>query len=640
MASNTIPVRVADFLKEHPPFSLLSRADNRAIAERVIVQYCATGQTIFEQGSAPLDHFFLIREGTVDLMLSEMGSSQLIDRCGEGEVFGVRALLAKDHYSLSATAGEETLLFAIPTIVFEPYLKGNAAIAYYLATCFAAGVRSREGGQMQGRIFIRPSGATERPTDITEIQQLPRKDNPLTCTLDTTIQQAARLMVDRRVGSIIVIDGQRHPIGIITYKDMARKVASGDAPISDTVDQIMSAPVHTIDQLRTAAEAQIKMLRFGIHHLVVTLDGTPNSPVQGVVSNHDLLVLQGNSPAVIIREIQRSQRVEQLEGLRTRAEQLLLQYLHQEVSIAYIAEIMSQVNDAIIERVIETAVNNRPSPPVDFCWLALGSEGRKEQLLRTDQDNALVFADVPAQEYDGVKAYFLDLAKAVTTALNDCGFEYCPADMMASNARWCLSLSEWQQQFSQWISEPGPQELMYASIFFDYRPVYGEAALARALTQHIFDRLDSPQLFLHYLAQQATQSLPPLSFFRNFIVESNGEHKNGFDLKKRAMMPLTDIARILTLEQRMHGLNSTIERFEHLATLKDEHQAIYEMAADAYEVLMRIRALQGLRNKDSGRFVSTEDLTKMQRALLRNSFRPVKRLQESLRLRYQLSLLG
>jgi CBS domain-containing protein len=343
---------------------------------------------------------------------------------------------------------------------------------------------------------------------------------------------------------------------------------------------------------------------------------------------------------VIIREIQRSEQVAQLADLRERAEQLLYKYLHQEVSIAYIAEIMSQVNDAIIERAIELALENRSAPPVAFCWLGLGSEGRKEQLLRTDQDNALVFADVEKEAYEEVKAYFLDLAREVTASLEACGFEYCPAEMMASNPRWCLSLSQWEQQFSHWIFEPGNQEILYANIFFDYRPVYGHTELAQALTEHIFECLDGRQLFLNFMAQHATKSPPPLSFFRNFIVEDDGEHKDEFALKKRAMMPLTDIARILTLEARLPGINSTIERFERLAELNDENKAVFEMAADAYEVLMRIRALQGLKNKDSGRFVRTEDLTKMQRVLLRNSFRPVKKLQETLRLRFQLNFFG
>ncbi|RMF01919.1 MAG: CBS domain-containing protein, partial [Bacteroidetes bacterium] len=441
MAKNTIPVRVADFMKEHLPFSLMKKEDLYAIAEQVLVQYFAAGQTIFEQGQPQLPHFFLIREGTVELKLEEAGQAQLIDRCGEGEVFGVRALMAKDNYTLSAYAAQETLLYAIPTAVFEPFLKNNADISYYLATCFAAGVRSRDGNEKQGRIFIRPPLKTELEQDVIEVQQLPVKDRPLTCSPDTTIQEAALAMSERKVGSIIMIDSSQHPIGIVTYKDLARQAATGQVPITQKVEKIMSSPVHTIGQLRTSAEAQIMMLRFGVHHLVVTVDGTPHSPVQGVVSHHDLLVLQGNSPAVIIREIQRSEKVSQLAALRERAEQLLRKYLHQEVSIAYIAEIMSQVNDAIIERALDLALRERPEPPVDFCWLSLGSEGRKEQLLRTDQDNAIVFADVPQAAYADVQAFFLDLAKTVTASLEVCGFAYCPAEMMASNPRWCLSLS-------------------------------------------------------------------------------------------------------------------------------------------------------------------------------------------------------
>lgn len=640
MADNTIPTRVADFMKGHPPFNLLPATDLYQVATRVVVQYAAEGETIFTQGQPLLAYFYLVREGSVDLIREGQDKDQLIDRCGEGEVFGIRALLAEEHYALSCRASEELLLYAIPTAVFEPFWQNNARVAYYLATCFAAGVRSRKGSSLQGRLFISQPYNQGGDNQLLEVQQLPFKHDPLTCPPTTSIKQAAEWMGARKVGSIIVINEDDFPIGIVTYKDMARQTATGKVAIDEPVSLIMSSPVQTIAQERTFAEAQIRMLRHNIHHLVATTDGTNTTPVQGVVSHHDLLVLQGNSPAVIVRAILRTSKPEKLDTYRGRAEELLQKYLYQEVSIAYIAEIMSQVNDAIIDRAIRFALDKHPDPPADFCWLGLGSEGRKEQLLRTDQDNALVFADVPAEEYETTKAYFLAFAKTVNDLLADAGFVYCPADMMASNPQWCMSLQEWKDQFSNWIFKPGAQEILYANIFFDYRPLYGQAELSAALTDHIYECLEDRQLFLNFMAQHATISPPPLSFFRSFIVEEDGEHKDEFDIKKRAMMPLTDIARILTLDARLHGINSTIERFEKLAALDEKNREIYEMAADAYEVLMRIRALQGLKHKNSGRFVRTADLTKMQRALLRNSFRPVKKLQESLRLRFQLSYFG
>jgi CBS domain-containing protein len=258
---------------------------------------------------------------------------------------------------------------------------------------------------------------------------------------------------------------------------------------------------------------------------------------------------------------------------------------------------MSEINDSLIARAVQLAFKKLDKqdldrPKADFCWLALGSEGREEQLLRTDQDNALIFEDVPKEDYESTKDYYLKLSKIVTDILNECGFEYCPAEMMASNPRWCLSLSEWERQFDDWIYRPGKEEVMFTTIFFDYRPIYGKMELSKQLTDSIYKSISNQDIFLGHLAKNALQNPAPLSFFRNFVVERSGEHKDEFDIKARAMMPLTDAARLLILEARQYGINNTFQRFDHMAKLEPQNAELYEQAADAYEILMRFRALQ------------------------------------------------
>jgi CBS domain-containing protein len=306
---------------------------------------------------------------------------------------------------------------------------------------------------------------------------------------------------------------------------------------------------------------------------------------------------------------------------------------------------MTEVNDALIIRVIELAIaelneEGHPLPDLEWCWMGLGSEGRGEQLLRTDQDNALVFADVPKAELESTREHFLRLAGKVTKSLNTCGFEYCPADMMASNPRWCLSLSEWKQQFAKWILSPTNKNILHCSIFFDYRALYGAEQLTAELSQHIFELIDQQSLFLPLLAKNALQNPPPLSFFRNFVVEKDGQHKDEFNIKARAMMPLTDAARLLILGNKISRINNTFARFEKLAEVEPNYQELFQQAADAYEILMRYRANQGLKNRDSGKFFKPEDLSKMERLNLRNCFRPIQELQDIIKVRYQLNYFG
>ncbi len=305
---------------------------------------------------------------------------------------------------------------------------------------------------------------------------------------------------------------------------------------------------------------------------------------------------------------------------------------------------ITQVNDAIIVRAIQLAEEalaeeGHLSPGIRWSWLALGSEGREEQLLRTDQDSALVFEDVQEDRLAITKAYFLQLAQKITKLLFECGFDYCPGDMMASNPAWCLPLSSWKKQFSAWILTPTQQHVLYSNIFFDFRPIWGHWSLADELTTHIFDTIGKRETFLSFMAKNALQNAAPLTFFRQFMVERGGEHKDQFDIKGRAMMPLADAARVLILAAQLPQVNNTFRRFDKLAELEPQNRALFEQAADAYEILVRYRALQGLKNNTSGRYFKPSELSKMERLNLRNSFKPLRELQDLLTVRFRLNFL-
>ncbi len=323
----------------------------------------------------------------------------------------------------------------------------------------------------------------------------------------------------------------------------------------------MSSPVICVKSGLSIAELQILMLKNRINHLAVTIDGTSNTELVGVVSEHDLVVQQADNPSILIREIRKSQSGTQLKRVRQKVERLIQKYIEQEVSISFITTVVSRVNDEIIQQAIKLAENKlgiETYKSIRYCWLALGSEGREEQLLRTDQDNALIY--VHDDSISDIKAKCLLLAKEVNELLHEVGYEYCPAEMMASNPMWCQSVDEWKQTFHKWIYQPGEKEIMMSTIFFDYRPVYGDYSLASELTKYIFETIDNQEIFLHLLAKNALENPPPLSFFRNFILEKNGEHKDSFDIKLRAMMPLADAARLLILASRTGGENNTSKK--------------------------------------------------------------------------------
>lgn len=641
---NAIPQRVYDSMRQYPPFSLMMSTDLMRIAEKISIRFVAKDQWVFRAKDPVLKQIYFLQEGAIHLLNEDQGTAQLVEACDQGEIFGLGPLLELTHYRLSARAEEDSLIYAIPQQILLPVIEKQSQVSWYFAQSFAAGKYATPSLQDPPSLFWQEQQKQQQAFELVEIQSIQHSRKAVWCRPGTLIQTAAQTMREKSVGSIIIANEDQHPLGIITDRDLRNKVVSGDYPLSDTVDRIMSQPVISARPDVTIAEVQILMMKHRIHHLVLTETGKPDAPVIGVISEHDLLVIQGNNPAVLIREIRRSQDGAELKRIREKAEGLLKKYLYQEVAIGFISSMMTQINDAIIEQAIHLSEQDlleegKESPGVNWCWLALGSEGREEQLLRTDQDNALVFEDVAPDQQAAVKAYFLDLAKKVSGYLYQCGFDYCPGDMMASNPQWCLPLDAWKKQFSGWIFAPSQQHVLYSNIFFDFRPIYGDFKLSEELSDHIFQATGERDIFLSFMAKNALETPAPLTFFRQFMVERSGEHKDQFDIKSRAMMPLADAARVLILAAQVPQINNTFRRFDKLAELEPQNRALFEQAADAYEILVRYRALQGLKNQNSGRFFKPSELSKMERLNLRNSFKPLRELQDLLTVRFRLNFL-
>jgi CBS domain-containing protein len=628
---NEIIYRVYDFLKEFPPFNLLTKEALMHISGKVVVRYLPDNSILFTMGEMPPPYFYIVNEGAIHLIQED---GQMVEKCDEGDVFGIRPLLAESPYLLTAKAAEDTIVYAIKTEDFLPYLEHNPKILSFLASNFAVG---------SGNMFYKKPTTTnaliisKSQNIFSELFAIDTQNKPIFCDINHTIQEAAILMAEHKIGSIVVCDELQRPIGIVTDKDLRIKVVAGDIRKKEPIGRIMSSPVICIKPSLSIAELQILMIKNRINHLAVTEDGTIHTALIGVISEHDLVVQQADNPAILIKEIRKSNNGAQLKQIRDKVERLVHKYIAQEVAISFITQVVSEINDEIIKQAIsitEHKLGKTIYKDIRYCWLALGSEGREEQLLRTDQDNALIYDD------DGtipdIKQRCLQLAKEVTDILHEVGYEYCPADMMASNPAWCQSIDEWKKTFSQWIYQPGEKEIMMSTIFFDYRPIFGDQSLTTSLTDFLFETLDKQEVFLHLLAKNALENPPPLSFFRQFIVEKNGEHKDSFDIKLRAMMPLTDAARLLILSKRISEENNTCKRFLALADTEPQNADLYRMAADAYEILIRMRTIQGHTKGDSGRYIQPDEMDKMSRLMLRNAFQPINELQKMIKIRFQL----
>ncbi len=636
---NTIAERIQDFLKQFPPFDILKKDELLSICEQIRVSYLEKGAYVFRQDQSCHDEFYIVREGAVGLYRNVEGEQNLVDICDTGDLFGLRIMIIKKDYRMSAVADEESIVYAISAKSFEPFIEGNKEVNKFLLSAFAAHARNYytetgKGNRIDNTISI------DTALDLSALRSIPYRKKPHICTAEDLTQNVAKKMVKKKVGYVVIVDQNKYPLGIITDIDLRTKIATGEFSILALVKDIMVAPVVTYSKKMTIAEAQIALIKHSVTHLCITKDGTRNSKLIGILSDHDLLVSLGNNPSVLIKEVKRIKKPQKLRYIRKQLEKLLKSYLEQDIPTAHILNIISEVNEALLNRIIELAVKDMDGiPPVKFCFLVLGSQGRREQLLITDQDNAIVFEDVKEEAYLATQEYFIRLAYKITKGLHTIGYEYCPAEMMASNPRWCMSTSKWESQFRDWMTIPTQESTLLSSIFFDFQYVYGDSAIADTLSDVVFDGVNKSNRFLALLGVSALQKPSPLGFFKQFLVEQNGEHKDSFDIKIRAMMVLIDAARILTLQHNLKGINNTLHRYTELAKLEPNNAALFESCSKAFRILIKFRTRQGLLHHDSGRFIKLNTLSKKDKLKLKRCFKPIGDVQELLKMRFQLKSL-
>jgi CBS domain-containing protein len=637
---NSIAERVHDFLKKFPPFDLLSADNLLEVSSQVSILYFEKGDTLYRKNDNFNDYFYVVRNGAIGLFRTEKDQRVTVDICDGGDIFGLRSLILKENYILDAIANEESIVYGIPIKVFESVTENNQKVNNYLITSFASNTFDPYSTQDSGSVFEDYIGNADQ--NIANLQTAIFTKNTITCAVDYTIQEAAIIMSEHKIGCLVIVNDLKFPIGIITNSDIKNKIATGKFPITAHVKDVMSSPVITFDKCITVAEAQLQMIKNTIGYLCITKDGTPNSKLKGILTQHDIVVSIGNNPSVLLKEIKRAKKTKTLRTARNKANMLLKGYLEQNIPISHILKIISEINDAVTIRVIELSLQKMiEPPPVKFTWLALGSQGRKEQLLFTDQDNALIFEDVGEVKFKETQQYFLTLSKLVTKSLHKIGYSYCPAEMMASNPAWCNTLGTWKKQFELWILSPDEKAILLSSIFFDFNYVYGDQSMANSLSKHISNYSSkNGSNFFQLLGKDALKSPPPLGFFRQILVDQDDEHKDLFNIKNRGLLPLIDAARILILSKQVEGVSNTASRFEKLAQLEPNNKELFNSCSYAFKALLKFKTKQGLLRNNSGQFIEPANLSKEDKMKLKRCFKPIREVQEILILRFRLGKLA
>ncbi|MEO5777888.1 MAG: DUF294 nucleotidyltransferase-like domain-containing protein [Flavobacterium sp.] len=634
--SNSVAENIANFLKEYSPFCYLSHEELIQVATSIGVINLDKHKVLFQIDDKLHDSFYVVASGVINLSVIADAEETLLNKCYPGDVFGLRPFFAKNNYMMTAKAREDSIVYALPISAFKPFVAQNPQVLDFLLESFATNTRNPFDKENRGKLITDNVYTEGQQNEIQYFQSLAYNKTPLKVSVTAIVKDTAQLMTENLTDSVVVTE-QSHPIGIVTDSDFRSKIANGRFPLISTIDKIMSSPVITVPENVSVAEAQLLMLKHNVSHLCVTIDGSDKSDVKGIISEHDLIVAQANNPGVLIKEIKRSLSPKELKLVREKLTDLIQSSIAKNIPLPHIYNISGEIITAIIKRSIELSILDLGSPPARFAWFSIGSQGRKEQFLLTDQDSFLIFEDVAEEKYRDVKDYFLKLAKRATTILEKVGYSYCPNGHMASNMLWCKSMSDWIKQYNNWMKTPGEKSNDISSIFFDYELVFGEGKIEDTLDDLILKNTKNNALFFDYLGNDALRKQAPINFFKKFNLEEEGENKGKFDIKNRAIMPLVDGARLFAISLNLKGINNTYLRFKQLAIVDPKFSEIYLNCADAFLILSKFRTLEGLRDDSIGDYINVDELSKVDKEKMKNALVPMKELEELIKDKFQLT---
>lgn len=613
------------FLSQVPPFQFLEPDLLREVAQSLSMEFYPKGTVILQQDGSVSESLRIVQKGVVKITLRPKGGGEdvVVDYRERGETFGLVSLMGGQQKT-TIVALQDTLCYLLPKERLNELLGSHPAITEYLLQFHLTKYVDMTSREIQGKsLFL---GSSDHLLFTAQVGEICRRA-AVTVEPDATIREAAQRMSEARQSAILVLGPGGSPDGIVTDSDLRSKVVARGHSIEDPVTRIMSRPVVTVEEKDPCFEVVLRMLQRNIHHVAVTRDGV----LHGVITNHDFMVLQGRSPLAFSEDIERQTTIEGLAPVSQKALTVIGALLREGTRAANIIRIISEINDRIVRKVLELAERELGPPPVPYCWLALGSEGRKEQTFRTDQDNALVYADPRETQRERVVEYFRRFTVRVRNGLIRCGFEPCPANCMASNPDWCQPLSVWKGYFTTWITEPTPKAVLNSQIFFDFRPLHGDESMAWELREHLGRLIPDYPVFLGFLANMLVKNRPPLGFFGSVAVERGGEHKDGLNLKIKGVTPFVDLARLFALEKGVRAA-STLDRLEALRGGSTMISDLVDELEDAFEFLTLLRIHHQYRQMEAGRsidnFIHLDTLSSLERQSLKNSFRLAMKVQD------------
>ena len=612
-------VEIRDFIAEQHPFDLLTIDQLNEITLKLEVRYMRRGQS-FPPKNNKTSCLYIMRRGAVELRDAD---NKLMGKLGEGDIYTAECQFMDFAGSSSHLAVEDSFIYQLPCDELKSLFEQSEEFRHY----FEADLNQRLQKAARGNNYDADVGLASMTIGISEIL----KKEPIMLDINSSIQQAASVMSEHRVSSIMITEDGKLS-GLVTDRDLRSRCVAQAKDVSLPVSEIMSRELITMRSDDLVLHALMTMTKTHVNHIPVVDDGD----IIGMLTASDLTSHNSANPAFMTSQIRKSKNLEELRKILLRLPALQQTLASSGVTARHIGETISLITDALTIRLIEIAQKDMGPEPVPFVWVCGGSQARHEQSSHSDQDNALIISD---RVTDKDMPYFSELAKRVCDALDACGFVHCPGDAMAMNEKWCQPYSVWKKYFKHWIETPDPMALMLSSIFFDLRAVHGDVSLHKKLQGDMLKLTAKNSLFIAHMVTNALGHKPPIGFFRTFVLIHDGEHDNTFDIKHRGIVPITDIARVLALAEGIDKVNTT-ERLEALSGTSSMSREMALNLIDALEFIANLRikhqANQIRNNQPPDNYMPPDDLSSLERKHLKDAFGIIKDAQESLEKRYSM----
>ncbi|MGB1199390.1 MAG: putative nucleotidyltransferase substrate binding domain-containing protein [Thalassotalea sp.] len=602
---------ISAFIQAIPPFDQLPATAISQLVKEINICYVRKNHPLPPK-ECGTEMLYILRKGA--LVYSSL-QGELLGKYNESDICTV-FICAERTPDINVHTEEDTLLYCVN----YPALKQTLSTYPKIIQFFENSAEERLNTQMTKFNEEAIISSSLMDTAISQFCHGPVATIEQSCT----IQQAAIKMTELGFSCLVVMNAT-DAVGIITDKDIRRRCVAQGLPFNEPVAAIMTTDMLMLNEHDRAYDALMLMTSKRIHHLPVTKNGKLNA----MVTITDLMNNEGQNAINITNMIRRANTLDELISISALLNKLQVKMAKLGTTADHIGKSISAITSALTIRLIEMAETQYGPAPAPWAWLAAGSQARQEQFAHSDQDNAIIYADDVITED---KQWFNQVAHFVSDGLAACGFIYCPGDIMATNNKWCQPQATWHQYFDKWVNQPSPQALLNSSVFFDLVTIYGDDTLLEKVRAKLLKKTQANSLFLAHLSRNALSLRPPLGFFRDFVLISNGKNKASLDLKHNGIAPIVDLARIYALAEGISATN-TIERLTLAAGTPSLTKASAANLIDAYEFLGILRMSHQAKKIQLGEapdnYLAPKNISKLEREHLKDAFKVIKTMQDS-----------